>query len=191
MSKQSSPSAQVKPSQASEDETVTPVSHAISLTELAASLEVLNLEADKKTTIVHRTQTDSPSVASEMPRSPNRRDPKKALPVLAHRLKRYGLQMWLEIEIGTVCLSLQKMTLPRSIMLWRLLIEPIQVVQGCTWVGLATCWPSMAEKAAQGPASLKMLQWKPAGLWANSPHGWDALLSGELDVSASSRLMTF
>ena len=100
MSKQSSPTAQVKPPLASEDETVTPVSPAISLTELATSLEVLNLEADKKTTIVHRTQTDSPSGASETSRSPDRRDPKKTLPVLAHRPKRYALQMWLEVEIG-------------------------------------------------------------------------------------------
>ena len=48
------------------------------------------------------------------------------------------------------------MTLIQSTLLLRLLIELIQVVQECTWIELATCWPFMAEKAAREPASFKM-----------------------------------
>ena len=63
--KQSSPTAQVKPPLASEEETVTPVPHPIGLTELATSLEVLNLEAGRKT-VVHRSQPGSPSAVNEI-----------------------------------------------------------------------------------------------------------------------------
>ena len=100
MSKQSSPTAHVKPNLASEDETFTHVSQTINLTELATYLEALNLEADKKTTIVHHTQTSSPSGADEIQRSQDKKDQKKASPVLAPRPKRYALQMWLEVEVG-------------------------------------------------------------------------------------------
>ena len=56
MSKESSPASQSKWILASEaEETVTPVCHAISLTELTASLKALNAEVDKMSTIVHRT----------------------------------------------------------------------------------------------------------------------------------------
>ena len=100
MSKQSSSTANAKPNPASEDETVTPVSDSISLTELAASLEGLNLEADQSTTIVHRTQTSSPLRVREVLRSPNKKDQRKASPVQGHKLRRYALQMWLEVEVG-------------------------------------------------------------------------------------------
>ena len=99
MSKQSSPASQSKPTPASEtEETVTPVSHTIGLTELTASLEALN--ADKRSTVVHCTQTSSPLGANKTPGSPDTRDQKKISPVLAHRPRRYALQMWLEIEVG-------------------------------------------------------------------------------------------
>ena len=100
MSKQSSSTAQAKPNPASEDKTVTPVSNSISLTELANSLEALSLKADEKTTIVHHTQTGSPARVSEMSRSPERKDQKKASPVKGHKPRRYALQMWLEVEVG-------------------------------------------------------------------------------------------
>ena len=101
MSKQSSSTANAKPNLASEEEeTVTPVSDPISLTELAASLEVLNLETDKNTAIVHRTQTSSPVRAGEVPRSPDKKDQKKASPVQGHKPRRYALQMWLEVKVG-------------------------------------------------------------------------------------------
>ena len=70
MLKQSSSTANAKPNLASEDETVTPVSDPIGLTELATSLEALNLEADENTAIVHRTQTSSPVRVREVSRSP-------------------------------------------------------------------------------------------------------------------------
>ena len=85
MSKESSPASQSKPILASEtEETVTPVSHTISLTELATSLEVLNTEADKKSTVVHNRQTSSPSGANRISGSPDTRDQKKASPVSPH-----------------------------------------------------------------------------------------------------------
>ena len=93
MSKQSSSTANAKPNLASEDETVTPVSDPISLTELAASLEALNLEANENTAIVHHTQTSSPVRVREVSRSPDKKDQKKALPVQGHKPRRYALQM--------------------------------------------------------------------------------------------------
>ena len=78
MLKQSSPTAQVKPNLALEDKAVTPVSQAIGLTELAVSLEALNLKAGRKITIVHCTQTGSPSRASGIPRSQDQKDQKKS-----------------------------------------------------------------------------------------------------------------
>ena len=100
MSKQSSSTANAKPNPASEDETVTPVSYPISLTELATSLEALSLEVDEGTMIVHRTQTSSPLRAKEVIRSPDKKDQKRTSPGQCHKLRRYAPQMWLEVEIG-------------------------------------------------------------------------------------------
>ena len=101
MSKESSPASQSKPIPASEtEETVTPVSHTIGLTELTASLEALNAKVDKWSTIVHHTQTSSSSGANKIPGSPDTRDPKKTLPAPVHWPRRYALQMWLEIEVS-------------------------------------------------------------------------------------------
>ena len=101
MSKESSPASQSKPIPASETkETVTPVSHTIGLTELTASLKVLNAEVDKRSTVVHHAQTSSSSGANKIPGSPDTRDLKKTSPAPVHRPRRYALQMWLEIEVS-------------------------------------------------------------------------------------------
>ena len=101
MSKESSPNSQSKLILASEtEETVTPVSHTIGLTELTASLEALNAEVDKRSTVVHRTQTSSSLGANKIPGSPDTRDQKKTSPAPVHRPRRYALQMWLEIEVS-------------------------------------------------------------------------------------------
>ena len=101
MSKESSPALQSKLIPASEtEETVTVVSHTIGLTKLTASLEALNAKVDKRSTIVHHTQTSSSSGANKIPGSPDTRDPKKTSPAPVHRPRRYALQMWLEMEVG-------------------------------------------------------------------------------------------
>ena len=101
MSKESSPASQSKLILASEvEETITLVSHPISLTKLTASFEVLNTEVDKRSTVVHRTQTSSSSGANKIPGSLDTRDQKKTLPAPIHRPKRYALEMWLEVEVG-------------------------------------------------------------------------------------------
>ena len=100
MLKQSNSTANAKLNLALEDETVTPVSNSIGLTKLATSLEVLNLEADQDTAIVHHTQTSSPLRVREVLRSPDKKDQKKPSPVQGHKLRRYALQMWLEVEVG-------------------------------------------------------------------------------------------
>ena len=100
MLKQSSSTANAKPNLASEDEAITPVSNPIGLTELATSLEVLNLEADENAVIVHHTQTSSPVRVKEVSRSPDKEDQKKVSPVQGHKPRRYALQMWLEVEVG-------------------------------------------------------------------------------------------
>ena len=101
MSKGSSPASQSKLILASEtEEMVTLISHTISLTELTASLETLNAEVDKRSTVVHHTQTSSSSGANKIPGSPDTRDQKKTSPVPAHRPRKYAFQMWLEIEVS-------------------------------------------------------------------------------------------
>ena len=101
MSKESSPLPLSKLIPASEvEETITPVSHPIGLTELTASLEALNIEVDKRSTVVHRTQTSSASGANKIPGSPDTRGQKKTSPTPMHRPKRYALEMWLEVEVG-------------------------------------------------------------------------------------------
>ena len=101
MSKESSPLPLSKLIPASEvEETITPVSHPISLTELTTSLEVLNTEIGQRTTGVHRTQTSSASGANKISGSPDTRDQKKTSPTPIHQPKRYALKMWLEVEVG-------------------------------------------------------------------------------------------
>ena len=101
MSKESSPASQSKLIPASEaEETITLVSHTIGLTKLTASLEALNTKVDKRSTVVHRTQTSSSSGANKIPGSPDTRDQKKTSPAPIHRPRRYALEMWLEIEVG-------------------------------------------------------------------------------------------
>ena len=101
MSKESSPVPPSKLIPASEvEETITLVSHPIGLTELTASLEVLNAEVDKRLTVVHCTQTSSSSEANKIQGSPDTRDQKKTSPTPIHRPKRYALEMWLEVEVG-------------------------------------------------------------------------------------------
>ena len=101
MSKESSPLPLSKLIPASEvEETITPVSHPIGLTELTASLEALNTEVDKKMTVVHCTQTSSASRANKISGSPDTRDQKKTSPTPIYRPKRYALKMWLEVEVG-------------------------------------------------------------------------------------------
>ena len=97
MSKESSPAEQSKLVLASEtDETVTPVSHIFSVSDLTASLEALSTEAEKKSTVVHHTQVSSPSGVNRSPRSPDMRDQRRTSPPW---VRRYALQMWLEIEV--------------------------------------------------------------------------------------------
>ena len=161
----SSPASQSKLITASEvEETITPVSHTIGLTELTASVEVLNTEVDKRSTVVHRTQTSSSSRANKIPGSPDTRDQKKTSPAPIHRPRRYALEMWLEIEVGPGLFVPPEDDSYSVDLLQRLLIKLIQVVQECTWIELATCWPFMAEKAAREPASFKMSQSRPAEL---------------------------
>ena len=101
MSKESSPVPPSKLILASEvEETITPVSHPIGLTELTASLEVLNTEVDKRSTIVHHTQTSSSSGANKIQGSPDTRHQKKTSPTPIHWPKTYALEMWLEVEVG-------------------------------------------------------------------------------------------
>ena len=101
MSKESSPDLQSKPIPASEaKETITPVSHTISLTKLTTSLEALNTKVDKRSTVVHHTEASSSSGANKIPGSPDTRDQKKTSPAPIHQPRRYALKMWLEIEVG-------------------------------------------------------------------------------------------
>ena len=81
-------------------ETLTVVSHAFSLSEVSASLEVLNIEVERKPTVVHRAQASYSPGASMTPWSPNARDHWRSTQASSLKLKRYALQIWLEVEVG-------------------------------------------------------------------------------------------
>ena len=81
-------------------ETLTMVSHAFGLSEVSASLEALNIEVERKPTVVHRAQASYYPGASMTPWSPNARDHQRSTQASPFKLKRYALQIWLEVEVG-------------------------------------------------------------------------------------------
>ena len=97
----SNPASPSRPVMASEQqETLTTVSHAFSLSEVSGSLEALNIEVERKPTVVHRAQTSYSPGASMTPWSPNARDHRRSNQASPFKLKRYALQIWLEVEVG-------------------------------------------------------------------------------------------
>ena len=83
-----------------QQETLTPVSHVFGLSEVSASLEALNIEVERKPTVVHRAQASYSPGASMTPWSPNARDHRRSTQASPLKLKRYALQIWLEVEVG-------------------------------------------------------------------------------------------
>ena len=97
----SNPASPSRPVPASEQqETITPVSHVFGLSEVSASLEALNIEVDRKPTVVHRAQTSYSPGASRTPWSPIVQDNRKSTQASPHKPKRYALQIWFEVEVG-------------------------------------------------------------------------------------------
>ena len=83
-----------------QQETLTLVSHVFGLSEVSASLEVLNIEVDRKLTVVHCALASYSPGASMTPWSPNARDHRRSTQAPPPKLKRYALQIWLEVEVG-------------------------------------------------------------------------------------------
>ena len=97
----SNPASPPRPIMASEpQETLTTVSHAFGLSEVSASLEALNIEVERKPTVVHHAQASYSPGASMTPWSPNARDHRRSTQASPFKLKRYALQIWLEVEVG-------------------------------------------------------------------------------------------
>ena len=97
----SNPASPSRPVPASEQqETITLVSHVFGLSEVSASLEVLNIEVEKKPNVVHRAQTSYSPGASWTPWSPNMWNNRRSTPISPQKPKRYTLQIWLEVEVG-------------------------------------------------------------------------------------------
>ena len=97
----SNPASPSRPVSASDQqETVTLVSHVFSLSEVSASLEVLNIEVERKPTVVHCAQTSYFPGASRTPWSPIAWDNRRSTLASPHKPKRYALQIWLEVEVG-------------------------------------------------------------------------------------------
>ena len=97
----SNPASPSRPVPASDQqETITLVSHVFGLSEVSASLEALNIEVERKPTVVHHAQTSYSPGASMTPWSPNARDHRRYTPASPHKPKRYALQIWLEVEVG-------------------------------------------------------------------------------------------
>ena len=96
----SNPASPSRPAVASEQqETLTPVSHIFGLSEVSASLEALNIKVDRKPTVVHRAQASYSPGAGMTPWSPNARDHRRSTQASPPKLKRYALQIWLEVEV--------------------------------------------------------------------------------------------
>ena len=97
----SNPASPSRPVTASEQqETLTTVSHAFGLSEVSTSLEALNIEVERKPTVVHRAQASYSPGASMTPWSPNARDHRRSTQASPFKLKRYAFQIWLEVEVG-------------------------------------------------------------------------------------------
>ena len=97
----SNPAPPSRPVLASEQqETVTSVSHVFDLLEVSASLEALNIEVERKPTVVHCAQTSYSPGASRTPWSLNAQDNRRSTQASPHKPKRYALQIWLEVEVG-------------------------------------------------------------------------------------------
>ena len=97
----SNPASLSRPVPASDQqETVTPVSHVFGLSKVSASLEALNIEVNRKPTVVHHAQTSYSPGASRTPWSLNAWDNRKSTPASPHKPKRYALQIWQEVEVG-------------------------------------------------------------------------------------------
>ena len=98
----SNPTSPSRPVLASEQqETITPVSHVFGLSEVSASLEVLNIEVERKLTVVHHAQASYSPGACMTPWSPRAWNNRRSTPASPHKPKRYALQIWLEVEVGT------------------------------------------------------------------------------------------
>ena len=67
---------------------------------MSASLEALNIEVERKPTVVHRAQTSYSPGASRPPWSLNAQDNWRSTKASPHKPKRYALQIWLEVEVG-------------------------------------------------------------------------------------------
>ena len=76
-----------------------PRSHVFGLSEVSASLEALNIEVERKPTVVHHAQTSYSAGASRTPWSLDTRDNWRSSPASPHKPKRYALQIWLEVEV--------------------------------------------------------------------------------------------
>ena len=97
----SNPASPSRPVPASDQqETVTPVSHVFGPSEVSASLEALNIQVDRKPTVVHHAQTSYSPGASRTPWSPIAWDNRKSTQASPHKPKRYALHIWLEVEVG-------------------------------------------------------------------------------------------
>ena len=97
----SSPTSPFRPVPATEpQETVTPVSHVFSLSEVSTSLEALNIEVEKKPNVVHHAQTSYSPGVSRISGSPNIWDHRRSTPVSPQKPKRHALQICLEVEVG-------------------------------------------------------------------------------------------
>ena len=97
----SNPASPSRPVLASDQqETITPVSHVFSLSEVSASLAALNIEVERKPTVVHHAQASYSPAASMAPWSLRAQDNRRSTPASPHKPKRYALQIWLEVVVG-------------------------------------------------------------------------------------------
>ena len=131
------------------EESVTPVSQPPRLGELSTSMVT---ETDRKLEAIQRDQVSS-LMGADKTKEPQEKTPKKQSPTLATRLKKYALEMWVEIETSSGMYSTPRKTLTELILQLTLLITPIQVVPACTWMWPAICWPFTERRLTLGQAS--------------------------------------
>ena len=76
------------------EESVTPVIQPSGLGELSTSMIT---EPDRKLEVIQRAQVSS-LIGADKTKEPPEKTPKKQIPTLAARPKKYALEMWMEIE---------------------------------------------------------------------------------------------
>ena len=171
----SNPASPSRPVTASEQqETLTPVSHVFGLSEVSASLEALNIEVDRKPTVVHHAQASYSPGASMTPWSPNARDHRRSTQASPLNSTDFALEVLNRAYPGCTGVYLDRgghmlafygrKGSPKAGLIQDVAIEAGQAVREIpTWMGLTGKWRVRCISLAEAKdilAGCKRLEWE-------------------------------